>query len=84
MSTTLKLCPCGYSYILAGMREHGLLSLICPQCNRSVQALTIEGLRISVDAQLYCWEWNAIKAAIMDGRLRLVNESPGVPEGGGV
>lgn len=33
------------------------------------------GLRINVDAQLYCWEWNAIKAAIMDGHLRLVNES---------
>ena len=35
-----------------------------------------EGLRINVDAQLYCWEWNAIKAAIMDGHLGLVNESP--------
>ena len=35
-----------------------------------------KGLRIYVDAQLYCWEWNAIKAAIMDGRLGLVNESP--------
>ena len=34
------------------------------------------GLRIYVDAQLYCWEWNTIKAAIMDGRLGLVNESP--------
>ena len=40
------------------------------------------GLRIYVDAQLYCWEWNAIKAAIMDGRLRLVNKSPVAPEGG--
>ena len=40
------------------------------------------GLRIYVDAQLYCWEWNAIKAAIMDGRLSLVNKSPVAPEGG--
>lgn len=28
-----------------------------------------DGLRVSVDAQLYCWEWNAIKQAIMDGTL---------------
>ena len=34
------------------------------------------GLRIYVDAQTYCWEWNTIKAAIMDGRLGLVDESP--------
>ena len=34
------------------------------------------GLRIYVDAQLYCWEWNTIKAAIMDGRLGLVDELP--------
>lgn len=32
------------------------------------------GLRINVDAQLYCWEWNAIKAAIMDGRLVLADQ----------
>ncbi len=38
------------------------------------------GLRINVYAQLYCWEWNAIKAAIMDGRLGLVNESPTTKE----
>lgn len=29
----------------------------------------LDGLRVSVDAQLYCWEWNAIKQAIMDGTL---------------
>lgn len=34
-----------------------------------------KGLRIYVEAQLYCWEWNTIKAAIMDGRLAL---TPGV------
>lgn len=28
-----------------------------------------DGLRVCVDAQLYCWEWNAIKQAIMDGTL---------------
>lgn len=44
MSTTLKPCHCGYSGVLAGMREQGFLSLICPRCNRSVQAFTIEGL----------------------------------------
>lgn len=38
------------------------------------------GLRINVNAQLYCWEWIAIKAAIMDGRLGLVNESPTTKE----
>lgn len=27
------------------------------------------GLRVYVDAQLYCWEYNAIKAAILDGRI---------------
>jgi hypothetical protein len=30
-----------------------------------------DGLRVMVDAQTYCWEWNAIKEAIMDGRLIL-------------
>lgn len=28
-----------------------------------------EGLRVYVDAQLYCWEWNAIKEAILSGKL---------------
>lgn len=30
-----------------------------------------DGLRVYVNAQIYCWEWNAIKAALMDGRLVL-------------
>ena len=30
-----------------------------------------DGLRIYVDAQTYCWEFNAIKAAILTGRLQL-------------
>lgn len=32
------------------------------------------GLRVYVDAQLYCWEWNAVKEAIMDGRLAFVDQ----------
>jgi hypothetical protein len=28
-----------------------------------------DGLRVCVDAQSYCWEWNAIKQAIIDGTL---------------
>lgn len=30
-----------------------------------------DGLRVYVDAQSYCWEFNAIKQALMDGRLLL-------------
>lgn len=30
-----------------------------------------KGLRVCVEAQTYCWEYNAIKEAIMDGRLIL-------------
>lgn len=30
-----------------------------------------DGLRIYVDANIYCWEFNAIKEALMDGRLVL-------------
>ena len=29
------------------------------------------GLRVYVEAQTYCWEWNAIKQALMDGQLVL-------------
>ena len=28
-----------------------------------------DGLRVYVDAQLYCWEWNAIKEALINGQL---------------
>ena len=28
-----------------------------------------EGLRVCVEAQTYCWEFNAIKQAILDGQL---------------
>ncbi len=30
-----------------------------------------KGLRVYVDAQSYCWEFNTIKKAILDGRLTL-------------
>lgn len=30
-----------------------------------------DGLRVYVDAQIYCWEFNAIKDAILAGRLQL-------------
>jgi len=30
-----------------------------------------DGLRVYVDAQIYCWEFNAIKKAILSGRLTL-------------
>ncbi|TDX14833.1 hypothetical protein EDF88_4159 [Buttiauxella sp. BIGb0552] len=30
-----------------------------------------DGMRIYVDANIYCWEFNAIKEALMDGRLVL-------------
>ncbi|MEZ2746345.1 hypothetical protein ACBQ16_14205 [Halopseudomonas bauzanensis] len=33
-----------------------------------------EGLRVYVDAQTYCWEFNTIKEAIMSGRLVLAEE----------
>lgn len=28
-----------------------------------------DGIRVYVEAQIYCWEFNTIKAAILDGRL---------------
>ena len=28
-----------------------------------------DGLRVYVDAQTYCWEFNAIKEAILSGRI---------------
>lgn len=34
-----------------------------------------EGLRVYVDANIYCWEFNAIKQALMDGRL-VMKEQP--------
>lgn len=35
-----------------------------------------EGLRVYVDAQVYCWEFNAIKEAILNGRLTLTEATP--------
>ena len=42
-----------------------------------------KGLRIYVDAQLHCWEWNAIKAAIMDGQLVLAQGAEAPARDGG-
>ena len=36
-----------------------------------------DGLRIYVDANIYCWEFNAIKEALMDGRLVLAESKGG-------
>lgn len=35
-----------------------------------------EGLRVYVDATSYSWELNAIKAAILDGRIGLIDKEP--------
>lgn len=32
-----------------------------------------DGLRVAVEAQVYCWEFNAIKEAILSGRLQFVD-----------
>lgn len=45
MSKQLKPCHCGYEGALAGMQHQGVfLSLTCPECYRSVEAFTLEGL----------------------------------------
>lgn len=45
MSNTLKACHCGYNGALAGMQHQRIFySLTCPDCHRSVEAFTLEGL----------------------------------------
>lgn len=45
MSTALKPCHCGHKGALAGMQHQGIFySLTCPECERSVEAFTLEGL----------------------------------------
>lgn len=45
MGSELKPCHCGYEGSLAGMQHQGVfLSLMCPECRRSVEAFTLEGL----------------------------------------
>lgn len=45
MSSNLKPCHCGYRGSLAGIRhKEGFLSLSCPECRRTVEAFTVEGL----------------------------------------
>lgn len=41
----LKPCHCSYEGALAGINHQGVyFSLSCPECRRSVQAFTMEGL----------------------------------------
>ena len=45
MSNVINSCHCGYRGELAGMNHQGVyLSLSCPECNRSVEAFTMDGL----------------------------------------
>lgn len=44
MTDQLKPCHCGYDGALAGMRHGGFLSLNCPECQRTVEAFTLDGL----------------------------------------
>lgn len=36
-----------------------------------------EGLRVYVEAQVYCWEFNAIIKGLMDGRIAFVDQKGG-------
>ena len=45
VESQLKPCHCSYEGALAGINHQGVyLSLTCPECRRSVQAFTMEGL----------------------------------------
>lgn len=45
MSTVLNACHCGYTGALSGMQHQSVFySLTCPECHRSVEAFTLEGL----------------------------------------
>lgn len=44
MSITLKPCHCGYAGDLAGIQFPGFYVLGCPECQRTVEAFTLEGL----------------------------------------
>jgi hypothetical protein len=43
-NTELKPCHCGYGGALAGMQHGGFFSLGCPECDRIVEAFTLDGL----------------------------------------
>ena len=48
MSEQLKPCHCGYDGALAGIHhKEGFLSLSCPECRRSVDAFTLDGLVVA-------------------------------------
>ena len=38
-----------------------------------------DGLRVYVDAQVYCWEFNAIINGLLDGRIAYVNQAKDTP-----
>jgi phage FluMu protein Com len=44
MSEKIKPCHCGYEGELMGIQHTGFLSLICPRCDRTVDAFTTKGL----------------------------------------
>ena len=45
MTTALQPCHCGYTGALMGIRhKEGYLSLACPECRRTAEAFTLEGL----------------------------------------
>ena len=45
MSTVLNPCHCGHTGALVGMQHQGVFySLTCPECSRSVEAFTLQGL----------------------------------------
>lgn len=44
MSDKLKPCHCGYKGGLAGYELGGFLSMTCPECYRTVEPFTMEGL----------------------------------------
>lgn len=45
MSNKIKPCHCGYEGALMGTQhKEGYLSLICPECRRTVKAFTPQGL----------------------------------------
>lgn len=47
MNEELKPCRCGYRGALMGMQNQGYLSLSCPECRRTVEAFTAEGLAVA-------------------------------------
>ena len=86
----LDLCESDQWGVLEDLDEHSVVGFderwdyVCAHLTQDAAEAFIarkkhdyrEGLRIYVDAQTYAWEFNAIKEAILDGRLRLVEAQP--------